>query len=232
MCCLWVGSAQAQNEVVFVQIEAKRNLAEALESAKQYSSTIPDVNGFRLGRGWYALTLGPYRRDDAVRVLEVYQSENVIPRDSFITQTSIFGQQFWPVGANILGRGAVPIPDAIAGDRSTDTNVVEAPETPTPEPSQNQTVQIVDETPREARASERLLNNEQRRELQIALRWAGVYDNSIDGLFGAGTRRSMAAWQEQNGYEATGILTTLQRDDLIKQYNACLLYTSPSPRDS
>ncbi|MEP6265797.1 MAG: serine protease [Paracoccaceae bacterium] len=226
MCSLWVGSAQAQNEVVFIQVEAKRNLAEALEAAKKYSSTIADVNGFRLGRGWYALTLGPYRRDDAVRVLEVYQAENVIPRDSFITQTSIFGQQFWPVGANILGRGALPIPNAAARDDGPDVSVVQTPTTPAPEPEPEPTVttpiQIIDETPREARASERQLNGNQRRELQIALRWAGVYDNTIDGLFGAGTRRSMSAWQEQNGYEATGILTTLQRNDLVSQYNAVL----------
>ncbi|MEP6018396.1 MAG: serine protease [Paracoccaceae bacterium] len=221
-CSLCVGSAQAQDEVVFVQIEAKRSLAEAIDSAKRYSADIADVNGFRLGNRWYALTLGPYRRDDAVRVLEVYQAENVIPQDSFITQTSIFGQQFWPVGANILGRGAVPIPNAAALNDGSDTIVVQTPTEPTPEQPENTPIQIVDETPREARASERLLNSDQRRELQIALRWAGVYNSTIDGLFGAGTRRSMTAWQEQNGYEATGILTTLQRNDLITQYNAVL----------
>ncbi|HAR83392.1 MAG TPA: peptidoglycan-binding protein, partial [Sulfitobacter pontiacus] len=40
--------------------------------------------------------------------------------------------------------------------------------------------------------------------------------------FGRGTRGSMADWQGANGYDATGVLTTLQRAALLKQYNAVL----------
>lgn len=32
----------------------------------------------------------------------------------------------------------------------------------------------------------------------------------------------MADWQGANGYDATGVLTTLQRAALLKQYNAVL----------
>lgn len=32
----------------------------------------------------------------------------------------------------------------------------------------------------------------------------------------------MAAWQEANGYEITGILTTAQRAELLKKYNSIL----------
>ncbi|MFU1478982.1 serine protease [Roseovarius sp. C7] len=80
----------------------------------------------------------------------------------------------------------------------------------------------MDETPAEARRSERALTREDRAALQVALQWAGHYDGRIDAAFGAGTRRSMAAWQEANNYEATGILTTAQRADLLDQYNAVL----------
>jgi peptidoglycan hydrolase-like protein with peptidoglycan-binding domain len=59
-------------------------------------------------------------------------------------------------------------------------------------------------------------------ELQVWLKWAGYYDSAIDGAFGRGTRGSMAAWQENNGYDATGVLTTRQRAALKKQYNAVL----------
>jgi S1-C subfamily serine protease len=54
------------------------------------------------------------------------------------------------------------------------------------------------------------------------LQWAGFYDAAIDGAFGRGTRNSMAAWQEANNFQQTGILTTLQRDVLTRQYNAVL----------
>jgi len=42
------------------------------------------------------------------------------------------------------------------------------------------------------------------------------YNAAIDGSFGRGTRNSMAAWQEANGYEINGILTTAQRAELLK----------------
>lgn len=59
-------------------------------------------------------------------------------------------------------------------------------------------------------------------ELQVMLQWAGHYTGGIDGAFGRGTRGSMASWQEANGFEKTGILTTNQRAALRKMYNAVL----------
>ncbi|RYI13197.1 MAG: peptidoglycan-binding protein, partial [Acetobacteraceae bacterium] len=48
-----------------------------------------------------------------------------------------------------------------------------------------------------------------------ALQWFGFYDGGIDGAFGPGTRNSMAAWQEAQAIEPTGILTTRQRRTLL-----------------
>ena len=76
----------------------------------------------------------------------------------------------------------------------------------------------VEETKAEARASERALSRDERKALQIALQWQGFYKSGIDGAFGPGTRRAMAAWQEARGLEPTGILTTRQRAQLLAEY--------------
>jgi hypothetical protein len=213
----WTGLAQAQDQgIAWVQVEARPTLAEASQRARDYAASLPDVNGFRLDGGWYGIVLGPYYRDDAERVLEVYRSEGRIPRDSYIQLSSALGQQFWPIGANILERGSI-VPE-----------VEDAPEAlPEPEPSAEAPLTTLpersaDETPEEARRSEARLSGSERRQLQIALRWAGYYDAAIDGAFGRGTRSSMAQWQAANGFETTGVLTTAQRAALLEQYNAPL----------
>ncbi|CAN0551446.1 unnamed protein product, partial [Laminaria digitata] len=66
------------------------------------------------------------------------------------------------------------------------------------------------------------LTRDERDALQIALKWAGFYDGGIDGAFGPGTRSSMSRWQEANNFDPTGVLTTRQRAELQRQYNAVL----------
>ncbi|MGB3243170.1 MAG: serine protease [Sulfitobacter sp.] len=217
------GQAQSADDVVWVQIEAQPSLASATDRARAYTTLLQDVNGFALGSGWYGIAVGPYRRADAELVLRQYVREGLVPPDSFIQLSSRLRQQFWPIGANVLNRGVIEAPEGV------DT----APETPdTPEvlpeaPAEPDVANVIpqepsDETVQEARASERLLDAEQRKELQIALQWAGFYNAAIDGAYGRGTRNSMAAWQEANNFETTGILTTLQRATLLKQYNVVL----------
>ncbi|QFT60417.1 Putative peptidoglycan binding domain protein [Sulfitobacter sp. THAF37] len=212
--------AQAADEIVWVQIEAQPSLTVATDRARAYASTLEDVNGFSLGGGWYGIAVGPYRRADAEEVLRSYVRDGLVPRDSFIQLSIRFRQQFWPVGANVLNNGVIDPPASVATTQEapTQTTPAEEPlaETPAPEP------EPADETLQEARQSERLLDGQERRDLQIALQWAGFYNAAIDGAFGRGTRNSMAGWQEANGYEATGVLTTLQRAALLKQYNAVL----------
>ncbi|MEO0658307.1 MAG: serine protease [Pseudomonadota bacterium] len=203
----WTMRAVAQNadDIVFVQIEAQPDLALAVSRAQAYSQRLADVNGFAIGRGWHAIALGPYTRADANQVLRVYRAEGIIPRDSFIAFPGNYGQQFFPPGGDVLGRGVLraPVPSPQP-----------EPQVRLPEPS--------DETPNEARRSERNLTAEERKELQTALKWAGFYQGAIDGAYGRGTRNAMGGWQTANGFEATGILTTLQRTALIAQYNAVL----------
>jgi hypothetical protein len=207
----------AQDGPVWVQIEAQPSLSLAEESIRGYADRLQDVNGFALGGGWYGIALGPYSAEDANRVLEVLRSEGAIPRDSYIAFPSAFREQFWPRGENQLAATAtVPAEPAAQPEATTETATPATP-APAPEPAPEP-----DETPAEARRSEAELTREERMELQVWLKWAGFYDAAIDGAFGRGTRGSMAAWQDQNGYEPTGVLTTRQRAALKKQYNAVL----------
>ncbi|WP_299844795.1 trypsin-like peptidase domain-containing protein [uncultured Roseovarius sp.] len=208
--------SQGQN-LAWVQIEAQPSLARAQASIRRYAAELQDVSGFTIRGGWYAIALGPYTPEDAERVLEVYRFERVIPRDSYIARSSDYGQQFWPVGANVLNRPALTAPEA-APDPDPQITIAEPDTMPDPviEPAP------ADETLREARASERLLSREERAELQVALKWAGVYEGRIDAAFGRGTRASMERWQEANNYDPTGVLTTNQRAELFRQYNAVL----------
>ncbi|WP_299352075.1 serine protease [uncultured Shimia sp.] len=204
--------AQTNADIAWVQIEAQPSLTVAQSRAQVYAQDMQDVNGFSLGGGWYAVALGPYSRTDAEQVLNVYRAEGLIPTDSFLAETTAFRSQFWPVGANILNLPTSTRPQLGSTETVADAPVIE----PAPEP------EPIDETPREARASEAQLSKEQRMDLQSWLKWAGYYNSAIDGAFGRGTRGSMSAWQADNGYDATGVLTTRQREELRSQYFAVL----------
>ncbi len=205
--------ALAQQDVVWVQIEAQPSLAAAQESARQYAAQLPDVAGFSLGNGWYGVVLGPYLRADAEQVLQSYRALGDIPNDSYIQFTARLGQQFWPFGENILGSTATdtPLDQIITGEPADEAAIIT---TPTPQAS--------DETPSEARRGEAALTRAEREALQVALRWAGFYNSTIDGAFGRGTRAAMGRWQAAQGFEDTGVLTTAQRAQLLADYNAPL----------
>lgn len=204
------GSAQQSGQdVVWVQIEAHPNLTVARQRAEDFSARLADVNGFSLGGSWYGILLGPYLREDAERVLRSYRRDRLIPGDSFLAFSRNLGAQYWPEGANVLNRGVITAPAAVPQPQVTDA----VPRTLAP----------ADETPAQARRGERLLTSAERLDLQRALQAAGFYRSTIDGAFGAGTRRSMSEWQQSNGYEATGVLTTKQRKTLMDQFNAPLI---------
>lgn len=225
-------SAQADDpeEVVWVQIEAQQSLARATDRARAYTTLLQEVNGFAVGGGWYAVVVGPYRREDAELVLRQYREDGLIPRDSFVQVSNRLGQQYWPVGANVLGNGAVAAPEGTVPttpEQPAEEAPAQAVETPqvaevAPLPEPEPEPEAADETPAEAQRSEQALSRDEKKELQVMLQWAGYYDAAIDGSFGRGTRNSMAAWQESKNYEKTGILTTLQRAALKKDYNAVL----------
>lgn len=199
------GQADAQQSgQVYLQIEAKPTEAEARYRAEAWTALFDDVNGFVLTSGWHVIALGPFERADAVARLDSLKRENLIPRDSFVNDAASYRARFWP-------------PEGNAPPAAPSEETATAPETP-PEPAPQPT--LPDETPEEARASEELLTQQERELIQIALEWFGFYDSAIDGAFGRGTRASMTAWQEANGFEATGVLTTLQRGTLVANFQS------------
>lgn len=204
---LWLaGAVAALAQQSWVQIEARPTLGEAEERARAYASLFPNVAGFAMSTGWYAIALGPYAPEEAAGQLTVLKGEGLIPADSYLTEGARFGQQFWPVGGAASAPATAPAPEAALPETGT-----AAPALPPALP---------DETPDEARRSEAGLSGEARKELQEALQWYGHYQGGIDGAFGAGTRRSMASWQAAEGLEATGILTSVQRDRLLTGYRS------------
>lgn len=203
-------STSSAQQAVWIQVEAQPSLSQAQQRVQSYASRLDDVAGFSVGRGWYGIVIGPYAPADADALLRQLRQNGSIPSDSFIATGSSFRQQFWPIGVSAPTR-AQALPSAT--DTTASEETVEVIENPT---------EIPDETPREARASEALLDREQRKELQVALQWAGFYTGAIDGAYGRGTRGSMSAWQEANNHEVTGVLTTKQRIQLMDSYNSVL----------
>lgn len=225
---VFAASAAISQEVTYIQIEAQPTLNEAQFRAQAYSGALPQVNGFALGSGWYAVALGPFDREQAELLRREYLRTGQIPRDAYITDGREYQQQYWPVGA-VTGPLTEPVvtgepPAPVVEVAPLDTPPVVDTAIPEPAaelPSLPDVAPVfIEETPYEARASESLLTAEQRNMLQVALKWAGFYSGRIDGAYGQGTRASMANWQAANGFEPTGILTTFQREELLAQYNA------------
>lgn len=203
LATLGMGAMASAQDRAWLQIEAQPTRAKATERAEAYAAVFPDVAGYATGSGWYAIVLGPYLPAEAAGRLTNLKRENLIPFDAFIVDGTEFGTQIWP------DAGAQP-----AADSATDPAAAAPVE---PEPV---FVQEPDETPGEARASESLLTKDERIALQRALAWYGFYQGGLDGAYGKGTRGSMALWQEANGFEVTGVLTSHQRATLIANYDA------------
>lgn len=213
---LWTAQAWGQTPV-WVQIEAQPTLTAAQDRVRAYAADLENVAGFYIGSGWYGIVLGPYSRQDADTLLRRYRSERRIPGDSFIAFGGNFRQQFWPIGVG-APTSAQPLPGTTPqpqAPNATEPAPVVAIAPPPP-------VALPDETPQQARASEALLTRAEKEQLQIALQWFGSYEGAIDGAYGRGTRGAMQAWQAANNHEATGILTTAQRTELLGSYNAVL----------
>lgn len=190
---IWAQLAYAQS---WVQVEAQPGAARALERAEAYAQRLPDVNAFRTGTTWHVIAIGPFATpDEARRRLLELRGARAVPSDSFVSDGRTFRDRIFGTGI------AAAAPQADPADPA-----------PVLEPGE--------ETPAEARRSERNLNRDERALLQTALKSEGFYNSVIDASFGPGTRRAMSDWQQANGYEPTGILTTLQRRELIDGYQS------------
>jgi peptidoglycan hydrolase-like protein with peptidoglycan-binding domain len=188
---IWSTDASAQG-ASWLQVEARQNEAQARERANDYAARLPDVSGFRLASGWYAVVLGPYPEAEAAARLAQLRFSRAVPIDSFLSDGDNFRARYFG-SDDVVAVAAEPIdplPPLKAGE----------------------------ETPAEARTAERAMSRDERELVQIALRWEGFYNSSIDASFGPGTRRAMSTWQESVRFEPTGVLTTNQRRQLLEGY--------------
>jgi len=216
---LWSTLARAQDQV-WLQIEATPSLATATERARAYGNEFVDVAGFSLNSGWYVIVLGPMPRDAAQERLANLRFERLVPNDSFLTDGRTFASRFWPLGDAAMPEAQPePAPEPVAEP---------TPEpTPAPAPEPLQTAEPAPpteplETLAESRRAEAALSRDERREIQIALQWFGYYNSGIDGAFGPGSRGAISAWQTDKAAEATGVLTTRQRADLIAAWRGAV----------
>jgi len=218
-----LGSAAA-GQTTWVQIEAQPNLTAAQDRARAYADRLPDVNGFQLSSGWYAIALGPYTQEGAIARLRELRFQGAVPPDSFLVEQGVYTGQFWPVGASTLNAPPVATPETPQTPEAPAAETAEAPatEAPAAEAAPPEPQEPPEETPAQARASERQLTRQQRADIQIALQWYGYYTQRIDAAFGPGTRRAMQGWQADRGYDPTGILTTRQRAELTGEYETML----------
>ncbi len=221
---LFLGSPALASQV-WIQIEAQPSLEEGSTRARAYAGAFPDVSGYGLSSGWYAILLGPYDAADADAKLRDLKRERLIPGDSFINDGRKFRKQFWPASGETAPPAVTALPDpAIQTDpTATPDATAVIPVDPAPQPAAQ------DETPEQAKASEAALTLDERKELQAALGWFGHYDAAIDGAFGSGTRAAMQAWQEANAAEATGILTSAQRGTLLAAYRGAMAKLGLTP---
>ncbi|MDV7270224.1 SPOR domain-containing protein [Thioclava sp. A2] len=196
---IWTGAAWA--EPVWVQVEAKSSLADAQQRASEWAGEVANVAGFQMSTGWYAIALGPFDTEaEADEARREMRRNGQIPADAYVTDGGRFRQQFWPVGANLT----LATPESPEAEPTQP----EAPEliaTAEPSPSEEPV-----ETLAESRRFEAGLSRDELRDIQSALEWEGSYSGAIDGLFGRGTRASIADWQGKSGFEQTGVLATSQ----------------------
>jgi peptidoglycan hydrolase-like protein with peptidoglycan-binding domain len=200
---------------VWVQIEARQTEEDASERAEAYAEVFPDIAGFRLASGWFAIVLGPYPADTALERLRSLREDRMIPADSFIAQGAAFRSQFWPETP------AVPAEPPPAPSAAVAPDADPAP-APVPDPPSAPSDLQVAETPEAARAAEAALSQADREALQTALQWFGHYTAAIDGRIGPGSRAAIAAWQTAEGVEPTGVLTSAQRERLVGTHRAAI----------
>ncbi len=200
-----LGTVAAAQDRVWVQIEARQNRDDAAERAQAYAEVFPDVTGFRLQSGWFAIALGPYAPDTARARLRALRDERMIPADSFVAEGASFREPFWPDPQATPGAAPAP-PPAVAA-------VPAEPAIPAPPAA---------ETLEQAQAAEDALSQADREEIQTALAWFGHYSAAIDGRIGSGSRAAISAWQTAQGADPTGVLTAAQRNMLVGSHRAAV----------
>lgn len=92
----------------WIQVEAYPRVATAEARAESYGGQDLPLAGYKLGTsGWFALVVGPFPPDQAEAELSRLIGEDLIPRDSFLSDGGTFEDQFWPRAAVTAGGATV-----------------------------------------------------------------------------------------------------------------------------
>ena len=238
----WAHTATAQlssTDSVWIQLEAQPDRPSAFQSIERYTQDFSNVVGFNIGAGWFGVALGPYQKDTVEAVWQDFYNSGLIPRTSFITTGASYRSQI-PLSTLVPGQPTKLTSPIIIFMPKTPIESVTEPNQATNETAQatNPEVLALAKVPVEAITRSELSDTKQRAQafkaeqamsltekkyLQRALAFVGLYDGQIDGLIGSGTRGAMTQWQISKGYDDTGVLTTLQHDKLIADYRSPLV---------
>ena len=213
LAALVAGGAAAQE--FWVQIEAHPTLSETTRQAERYAAAIAEVAAYDQRGAWNVIAIGPFDEATARDRLRALRRAGAIPADSFVSRGATYGTRIWEASRTTTPASAPDRPVGVLSALALPPAVDLAPAA-----TLSDAARPYVETPEQARRSEAALDRPAREDLQRALQWFGLYDASIDGAFGRGTRASMAAWQEREGLEATGILTSRQRKALLAAWDA------------
>ena len=99
MMLTWAQVALAQSTVtrqVWIQLETRLHLEASLDRIEIYARDLENVNGFEIDGGWFGVAIGPYDPEQADAALQKFRAEGVIPRTSFTTSGSSYGERFYP----------------------------------------------------------------------------------------------------------------------------------------
>ncbi|RBP86822.1 sporulation related protein, partial [Rhodobacter sp. 140A] len=118
---IWTGPGAA--EPVWLQIEAQPSLPQAEERVRDWAGMFPDIAGFAMSTGWYAIAIGPFADTaEATARLRTLRREGLIPGDSYVSDGGRFRGQFWPNGtAPLPGVAGTPAPEDPAPETAPDT---------------------------------------------------------------------------------------------------------------
>jgi S1-C subfamily serine protease len=196
-------SAQTSgNGNFWIQVESQDNIRDTKSRAQIFARDFPETRAFQTNAGWYAIVIGPMDEAAATAELARLKSTKKVPADSFISDGATHLGQLWPLSA---GTNTMI---ASADEDLTDITPKKPTTSPIPDPNLAAT-----------RKQERSLSRDQKKQYQRYLIWTGDYKNTIDGAFGLGTRKAIAAFQGREGFQDTGYLTETQTVLLKQRYD-------------
>lgn len=124
LAALWVAAVLALPGAVaanpfWIQIEARPSRPQAEVRAQDWAADFPDLRGFQMRSGWYAMSLGPFvQARDAAAALRALRDVGRIPQDSYIVPEQSYGAGFWPPADAAAGQ---PTTEGAEEDVTPDT---------------------------------------------------------------------------------------------------------------